>query len=54
MVEKIFPAECEGPMLEQGKRRKKQQRGDAVCWPYSTPLPYLEGQVQVSAAKERN
>lgn len=32
MVEKLFPAECEGPMLEQGKRvrRKEQQRGIAV------------------------
>lgn len=49
MVEKVFPAECGGPMLEQGKRvRRKellssyseqqvfwaeQQRGTAMYWP---------------------
>lgn len=56
MVEKMFPAKYEGPMLEQGKgvRRKEQQRGAAVYWPYSTPLDYLEEQVEASAVRERS
>lgn len=53
---KIFPAECEGHKLEQGKgvRRKERQRGTAVYWPYSTPLHYLQEQTEVFAVKERS